>query len=284
MRKYNFFNKKNGGIINMILKRYLQHFMGIPTNLLNLIQKIKELKERIPTNTSFMVGKYRFTNYINLPGGRTVILSEGDWEHNLIVTGGRVNFLNRLKDNAQTYIQGMGVGTGTAQPALGNTTLTSEVRKAILSATVNTTELTTTFRSQFTAAELSNKTEIGLFTSPTAGQGTMISRGVHSAISMPGGSLMNVDYVLSLQTGVIASNWTLSSGQTKTFEVAWGSPVLSVVESDTGNGYVKETSIATVEATANTWYYDSGAGKLYVHSSNDTDPDTHVLMVLSAAS
>ncbi len=227
-------------------------------------------------------GQYKFQ--IHFPRIIGDIHIETEWIDNLIVNGGRTNILNRLKDNVQTYIQGMGVGTGSAQPVLTNTTLTGEVRKAIQTATVDTSALTTTFSSVFTAAEINDTVEIALFTSATAGQGTMISRSVHSAISIPAGSSMNVDYVISLQTGVLASNWNLTSAQTNTYEVSWASPVLSVIEADSGNGYVKKTSIATVEATANTWWYDSVAGKLYVHSSDDADPDTHTVIVLSAAS
>lgn len=263
-----------------MLKNYLKHFMGIPTHIIKLMQRIVQTPEY--TNLNFISGKYRF--HISFQNMFMNINLKTEYKSNLIVNGGRANFLNRLKDNTQPYIQGMGVGTGTAQPLLTNTTLTSEVRKAIQTATVDTNALTTTFMTMFTGSEINNTKEIGLFTSATAGQGTMISRSVHTGITMPTTSSVKAEYVLSLQTGVIASNWTLTSGLANTYEVLWASPVLSVIEADNGHGYVKKTSVAQVEAAVNSWYYDSGAGKLYVHSSNNADPDTHTMIVLSAAS
>jgi hypothetical protein len=137
-------------------------------------------------------GQYRFnisfqTMFVN-------INIETEVQNNMIVSSGEAATLNGLKD----IIQGMGVGTSGTAPAKGNTTLTGEVRVAIDNKTVNTTEKTVTFKSTYTAAQINSKQEIGLFTHATAGQGTMITRSTFSSISIPAGSNMGVEYVLTL--------------------------------------------------------------------------------------
>ncbi len=150
----------------------------------------------IKNNKIGLKGRYKFN--IHFPRMLGDINIETDWMENMIVSLGEANILNRLKDNTQGPIIGMGVGTSGTAPAKGNTSLTSEVRKAIETATVNTTLLTTTFKTTYTSTEINGKQEIGLFTHATAGQGQMITRSVFSSISIPAGSNMSVEYVLTL--------------------------------------------------------------------------------------
>lgn len=67
--------------------------------------------------------------------------------------------------------------------------------------------------------------------------------------------------------------FTATAGQSKTFDKR-NTGYVGIVYED-GISLTEKTSIATVEATASTWWYDSTNNILYVHCSDDADPDTH---------
>lgn len=228
------------------------------------------------------IGKYKFRNFVQLPTGRIEVLDESDWQTNLVTDAGRALLQSRIAANTQEPIKAMAVGTGTNVPLLANTTLQTEtVRKATTYTVDGTPNWKTIFNALFSASEINGATEIGLLNSTTTG-GTLVTRSKFSAaISIPDGSNMGIDYALILQTARMASGWTLTSGRTKTYEIAEANDVKAVIEVDTGIGYNLKTSVANVEATAGTYYYDSVADKLYVHASNNADPDTHTIEVIT---
>jgi len=71
------------------------------------------------------------------------------------------------------------------------------------------------------------------------------------------------------------TTFTATSGQDKTFE-KHNTGYVGVVYED-GVILTEKTSIATVQATASTYWYDSTNDILYVHCSDDADPDTHTI-------
>lgn len=73
--------------------------------------------------------------------------------------------------------------------------------------------------------------------------------------------------------------FTATSGQNKTFDKRNTGYVGIVYEN--GVPLTEKTSIATVQADASTYWYDSTNDILYVHCSNDADPDTHTIKVAS---
>ena len=72
------------------------------------------------------------------------------------------------------------------------------------------------------------------------------------------------------QSQEIIENWTITSGQSSTYEKAGTGHVSQVFED--GTQLTVKTSIAEVEAAASTWYYDSDIVKLYIHTSDSTAP------------
>jgi hypothetical protein len=85
------------------------------------------------------------------------------------------------------------------------------------------------------------------------------------------------DVIISAEDSL---TWTLTSGQTNTYEAAETTQVYRVFDSKTidSNGdyteYTKKTSIAEVEATPGSWYWASN--KLYVHTTDHREPDTDI--------
>jgi hypothetical protein len=71
----------------------------------------------------------------------------------------------------------------------------------------------------------------------------------------------------------IMQGWTLTTAQTYTYESAAQEKRIAF-DSMTENGasLVEKTSIATVEATAGTWWYDTATRKMYVHATTGLDP------------
>jgi hypothetical protein len=227
------------------------------------------------------IGRIHFKNYVTLPTGIIHVLDEYD-EYNLITNAGRTFLVSRLGSNANNFITHMAVGTGANAAALGDTTLQTEtVRLACTNATSGTPNWGITFSATYTSTQINNTTEVGLLNASSGG--TLVTRAKYTAISVPAGSSMAIDYTVALLTLSIITGWTLTAAQTNTYQIAMASgiAVRGVIESDTNNGYAKKTSIATVEATASTYWHDTANNLLYIHCSAGGNPSAHTIMVQS---
>lgn len=224
-----------------------------------------------------LIGKFKYQIGL-FSGVYPQPIFETDWIKNIITNAGRTLLLNRLQGNASSYITHMAVGTGATAAALTDTTLGTEtVRKAVTPTVSGTPAWKVTFNAVFTAAEINNTTEVGLLNA--ASTGTLATRNVHTAISIPLTSTMGVDYIIQLNSGYVGVNWAKTDGRNYVYEIGETNAVKAVIELDTGHGYKKQTSVAAVDGAANSWYADGT--KLYVRCSDDADGDTHTILVLS---
>lgn len=222
-------------------------------------------------------GEYRLRNYVTLPTGIVKLLWDSGWRKNVITNNGRTALLSRWNpnssQNAPTYV---GVGTGTGQPTLTDTALTSAVMKAISSVVVSPSTWSVTYTALFTAAEINGKTEIGLFDAQTGG--TLLTRSLFAnALQIPGGSV-SLDYRLSMKSMSIVNGWA-TADYSDVFKVAMPSaslPVVGVTEVDTSNGFAAKTTEAAVHTTACTYW--QSASTLYIHPS-DGALGTHTYLV-----
>lgn len=87
-----------------------------------------------------------------------------------------------------------------------------------------------------------------------------------------------IDKFMGLET---LTTFTVVSGNAKTFS-KHDTGYFGAVFEDSVPLTVK-TSIATVQATASTFWYDSTNNILYVHCSDDADPDTHIITAMTEA-
>ena len=218
---------------------------------------------------------------MTVPTGKLVKWTS-KWFKNLITNAGRTWMINRWANDTMTYGKAIAVGTGVTAPTLTQTTLVTETNRT---ATTNTPLGTPTwqvkFNAVFSASQVSGSTEIGVFDALAGGN--MLSRNVHVALSVPPGASISFDYIFGLYSSKVSYDWVLTSGQTLVYEIADSVNVGGVMEMDTGNGYTKKTSIATVAATAGTYWHDSGANKTYVHCTDGLAATTHNIVVLSRA-
>ena len=85
--------------------------------------------------------------------------------------------------------------------------------------------------------------------------------------------------------------WTLTALQTYTYETSFLNETITLADNTTetirkvvssieedGTALTEQSSIATVEANASSYWHDTANGKLYVHCSDGADPDTHTII------
>jgi len=80
-------------------------------------------------------------------------------------------------------------------------------------------------------------------------------------------------YLCEINPKMQVAGFTLTADQTYTYEMTTterGIDISSVLEN--GTAYTEKSSIATVEATASTFWFDYYNRKLYIHTSDGTDP------------
>lgn len=251
-----------------INKRFINHIIK------PIYQKIA--KQLISSDSDFtkLTGEYQYRISYQWMFGNITITTPPI--QNLVTSAGRT-YIHNLISNLTLY---MAVGTGSTAAALGDTTLGTETtRKIATGATTGSPTWKSTFTTNFTSTEINTTTEVGLLTASTGG--TLLTHSVHSAISIPSGASMDIRYSLMSRTATIITGFTLTSGKTYTYEIAMASAIAvqAVDEDDTDNGYSKQSSTTAVENTAGSYYHDTSGGKLYIHTTDGANPNTHTIIV-----
>lgn len=94
-------------------------------------------------------------------------------------------------------------------------------------------------------------------------------------------AVIDAVFIAEIELKMTLSGFALVGGEASTYEIEIDERGVTVdhVWEDGGDGvtegeeYTEKTSVADVEATASTFYWDDAARVLYVHSSDGTDPD-----------
>lgn len=81
-----------------------------------------------------------------------------------------------------------------------------------------------------------------------------------------------------ISASVVVTGWTKTGGYTNVYEAVAPSESYGVFEDITGV-YGPVSSIADVDATASSHYWDSGTGKTYIHTAGSDDPSGHSIRV-----
>lgn len=102
------------------------------------------------------------------------VLVQEESAHNLVVTAGKNWIAGRIDDTPPTGMSHMAVGTGTTSPAVGDTTLETELDRNALDSVVNSSN-TTTYTCTWAAGDGTGAlTEAGILNA--AGGGTLLAR------------------------------------------------------------------------------------------------------------
>lgn len=230
-----------------------------------------------------MRGEITFTNWVVLPTGIVKILSQ-EKRHNIIVDGGKAHIVNRLKDaSIPTQINYIALGNkayaSLTAPVHANTTLEQEsVRVAITTVASTTTGgvYKMVYSTTFTASQINTTTEIALYSgTSSANNGTMITRAIYTAINIPTGTSMGVDYTLFMSNSAVLTGFT-SGNYSDTFQtpLVYANQLAIGVSEDNGTdgtypiGYAPKTTELLCHGTANTYYQSATA--LFIHPSDGT--------------
>jgi hypothetical protein len=234
----------------------------------------------IAKETIGIYGKYFGTVVVDLPTGIRHYLYNTPEYYNLITNNGRTWFVNRYISNGSNFVESLAVGTGTTVPLLNQTTLVTETaREPTTNSVITSTVYQAIFTATFAAALINGTTEIGVFNDLVTG--SMLARNVHSngALNVPPGSSIVMQYIFGIMTAKTVVGWTNTSGNV--YQMADNVLCNGILETDTGNGYLKQTSIATVQTQPGSYWHDSNANITYIHCTDGLNPSTHNMVVIS---
>ena len=197
------------------------------------------------------------------------ILFEGD---NLITLLGESFFLNRAINNQFEPIQYIVLGTGSTRPKKTDIELSNLTAKRKVTTTVDLNTKQIILAASFEANEVINTSEIGVST-----DNILISHDIFNRISTDflSNSIgkVDVEYTFKLTTGAVRKDFILSENYDNVYWIAEPTQVVGVSEEETQSGYRNVESITDVESTAASYYYSRNTKNLYIHTSNNTNPN-----------
>jgi hypothetical protein len=117
---------------------------------------------------------------------------------NLVVTVGKTYIASRMVGTASTVMSHMAIGTGTATPVVGNTTLGTEAGRVSLStftASNNAVTATATFPAGTGTGAI---TEAGIFNASGTGAGTLLCRTTFPVVNKAAGDSIAITWVVTV--------------------------------------------------------------------------------------
>lgn len=118
---------------------------------------------------------------------------------NMVVTTGKNFISSRMKDATATAMSHMAIGTGNSAPAIGNTTLGTEVGRAVLTSTIvtnNTIQYGATFAAGVGGATTVTIAEAGIFNASSAG--TMLCRTTFPVVNKAAGDTIAITWTVTI--------------------------------------------------------------------------------------
>jgi hypothetical protein len=196
---------------------------------------------------------------------------------NLITKNGEEYFLERWINNTNDIINFISVGTGTTPPNKEDINLVNLKSKHTPNKKVDKDNNKIILTTTFTASEINQTTEIGVSTNGT--QSRLISRDVHEEISIPLDSTITIIYTFTITTSLIKNDWAQYTNYSNVYTNSEPNIVMGVEELDTGNGYIKEKSINSVNQNNASYYWDKNNNTLYIHTSDENTPSNHTINI-----
>lgn len=187
----------------------------------------------------------------------------------MITTLGRSLLMNRSVNDIMKPVRYMALGKGTNTPSRQDLKLGKETVRKEVDYDIDIDNNMIVFKATFTAAEVLNTTEIGLFNE----EDILVSRDVYQTITdeilEDTTSSINMEYNVHFDTGAVHSKWqtsTLSSDILYKYEA---NPVIGVRELNTNTGYIRANSLQEMQGIAKArYFYDVTTKNLYIKTSN----------------
>lgn len=184
---------------------------------------------------------------------------------NIITNTGVKALLDNFINNKSVYgiLSYIQFGTGTSSPSLSDTGLSavdSSTKTFISSPTVDGYSLS--FTSTLNSAQINNHTELGVYTN----NGYLVSHDTFTALSIPYGSTVKINYVYSIGVDHVQREWE-ADDTSNVYKIREVNQVKEVYE-DYNNiitPYTAKSSKDLVSVNDGSYWYDSTNNMLYVN-------------------
>jgi hypothetical protein len=166
----------------------------------------------------------------------------------------------------------MALGKGTNTPSRQDLKLGKETIRKLVDYTVDIENNVLIFEANFTAKEILNTTEIGIFSDDEV----LVSRDVYETVTddilEDTTSSVNMSYQIHFDTAGIHKQWATSTTADDILYRFESNPVIGVREINTDTGYIRVNSLEGLDDLGKAGYfYDVISRNLYIKTSdNDT--------------
>jgi hypothetical protein len=180
--------------------------------------------------------------------------------------------MNRVVNDRMKAVSYMALGKGTNNPSRQDLKLGKESCRKLVNYTVDIENNVLIFEANFTAKEVLNTTEIGIFTEDDI----LVSRDTFETVTddilEDTTSSINMEYRIHFDTAGIHSKWLTSTTANDILYRFENNSVIGVREINTDTGYLRVNSLEDLDDLAKAGYfYDVTSRNLYIKTSdNDT--------------
>lgn len=215
-----------------------------------------------------VIGKYKLViQFCNM----FMNVSYAQKNHNLITTNG-LNFFSNCLIGSEEKINRLCFGTGTTPANVNDNSL--EKLTGTAEVTTNIIEGELILNSTIRGSSINNTTEIGVLTN----NNTLVSRDVHEKVIVPNSSTVTVDYRYSFHSGAYRTDWETTNA-VNVFKIEETEEISSIIETNNDSGYIRKSNLNDVIETEGTYYHDISSSILYIHTTDDENPNHYRILV-----
>ena len=197
---------------------------------------------------------------------------------NIITLLGEAFFLTRMINDEHDPIRYIVLGNASNKPRKADISLGNETIRRKCSRNIDLKNKKIILTANFTVKEIYGTSEIGVMNGSV-----LISHDVYEklddAILAPNSGDIEVEYTFNLSTGNFKTGWVIAEDTNNlVYYVVEPNNVVMLYE-EGGFGYKKVNTKLAVRNTPGSYYYDSNLRNLYVRTIDDSNPNTHDIVV-----
>lgn len=187
----------------------------------------------------------------------------------MITLLGESFLMNSLINNKLQPIHYIAVGKGTARPTKKDTKLSKQTLVKPCNSRVDSNTKKLILSAKFEARELLGTSEIGILTA----ENILITHDIYEPLTddLIGNDTTSIqlEYNLEFTTGTIRSQWQTSTTGEYILYTYEPNAVISVLEKNTGNGYVRVNELSDLLTRNGAYYHDLTSRNLYIRTTMD---------------